>query len=689
MNIFYLLPSLISSLSLISIAFYLLILQKSEKKYIRPLSFICFTVFLWNTGNVLTNITTDNIYYAQISALALIFLPAIIFHFSAAYTNFIKPKYYYIPYFPALGLTLFLIRGYYVTGITYLGYGYEPIFDPFLFSINSFIGLLLTIFSTMLLYKFYRQNVGLKKHQSLYVLFAIPANSFLSFLSYFIMVESLHLAQFPVGALLDFIMISLIVYAISRFKLPVETPTEIDFRILAETANDGICIIDQKGHIEYFNQSFYEMVYAPRDKILNQPFTKFLAKEEKEKFTSTYNNILYGEKIERLELSIRNQINKNITVEMNTSPILWNEEVIGSFIIIRNIEERKRVLEALRQSEEKFRTLTENIEVGIFRNSGPKNTFIEANPAIITMFGYSTKTQFLQLKVSDLYQNPNDRKRFNKKMEKYGFVKNEEYLFKKKNGTPFWGSVTAVAIPNNKGEIQYYDGLIEDITERKRTREEIKFYNTLVRHDISNKEQAILGYLELLKDIDPSPQQLQIIDKALGVVYRSISLIRKVSFFEKIKEQKELEIISLDAVLMNSIESFKSEAVEKGIKIQYKQQGFLVKGNPLLEDMFSNLLHNSLTHSGCDTILLSAIREKGFVKVSIEDNGKGIPDEDKNRIFQSHVKGKDSKGSGIGLYLVKKIAESCGGKVEIVNRVKNDFTKGSRFNVYLQQTHNS
>ena len=105
--------------------------------------------------------------------------------------------------------------------------------------------------------------------------------------------------------------------------------------------------------------------------------------------------------------------------------------------------------------------------------------------------------------------------------------------------------------------------------------------------------------------------------------------------------------------------------------------------------MFSNLLHNSFTHSGCDTILLSSIQEKGFVKISIEDNGKGIPDEDKNRIFQSHVKGKDSKGSGIGLYLVKKIAESCGGKVEIVNRDKNDFTKGSRFNVYLQQAHNS
>jgi PAS domain S-box-containing protein len=431
------------------------------------------------------------------------------------------------------------------------------------------------------------------------------------------------------------------------------------------------------------------MVYAPRDKILNQPFTKFLSKDAKEKFIGTYNKILYGEKIERLELNIRNQINKNITVEMNTSPILWNEEVIGSFIIIRNIEQRIKVLEALRQSEEKFRTLTENIGVGIFRNSGPKNAFIEANPAIITMFGYVSKSQFIQLNVSDLYQNPNDRKKFIQKMKKFGFVKNEEYRFKKKNGTPFWGSVTAVAIPNEKGDIKYYDGLIEDITERKRAREEIKFYNTLVRHDISNKEQAILGYLEILRDIDPTPQQLQIIDKALGVVDRSISLIRKVSFFEKIKEQKELEILSLDVILTKSIEPFKREAEGKGIKIQHKPQGFLVRGNPLLEDMFSNLLHNSLTHSGCDTILISSIQEKGFIKVSIEDNGKGITDEDKHRIFYSHVKGKDSKGSGIGLYLVKKIAESCGGKVEIVNKVKNDFTQGSRFNVYLQQAHGS
>lgn len=132
------------------------------------------------------------------------------------------------------------------------------------------------------------------------------------------------------------------------------------------------------------------------------------------------------------------------------------------------IEERKATEEALLESEDRYRTLTNNLNVGVYRNTtGPKGKFIEANPAIIKMFGYANREEFLSIKVSDLYQNPDDRIKFNAKMLQKGAVMNEEEQLRKKDGTPFIASISAVAVKNEKGEIKYYDGIVDDITERK------------------------------------------------------------------------------------------------------------------------------------------------------------------------------------------------------------------------------
>lgn len=157
--------------------------------------------------------------------------------------------------------------------------------------------------------------------------------------------------------------------------------------------------------------------------------------------------------------------------------------------------ERRKIEEELLKSEEKFRTLTENVNVGVYRNTpGPKGKFIEANPAIIKMFGYETREEFLSLNVSDLYQNPEDRKKFNKKMSENGFVRNEELLLKKKEGTSFVGSVSAVAIKDERGEIRHYDGIIEDITKRKEMEEILRRSEEKYRTILENIED---GYFEV------------------------------------------------------------------------------------------------------------------------------------------------------------------------------------------------
>lgn len=136
---------------------------------------------------------------------------------------------------------------------------------------------------------------------------------------------------------------------------------------------------------------------------------------------------------------------------------------------------------APQENEDRFRSLANNLNVGIYRNTpGPEGRFIEANSAIVGMFGFDSKQEFFNSRVVDLYQNADDRFRFNEKMKKEGFVVNEELRLKRKDGTPFIGSVSTVAVKDTFGEVLFYDGVIMDVTEQKHAKDalvenEIKF----------------------------------------------------------------------------------------------------------------------------------------------------------------------------------------------------------------------
>ncbi len=159
----------------------------------------------------------------------------------------------------------------------------------------------------------------------------------------------------------------------------------------------------------------------------------------------------------------------------------------------QDITEQKKAQEALQKSVEKYRSLTNNLNVGVYRNTiGPKGTTIEANPAIFKMFGYDTREEYLDVHISDLYKDPNERKEYSARIVRDGFVKNEEIQLRKKNGTSLIGSVSAVAVKDEKGEVKYTDGIIEDITERKQAEEALRESEEKYRILVENADDAIL-----------------------------------------------------------------------------------------------------------------------------------------------------------------------------------------------------
>lgn len=114
-----------------------------------------------------------------------------------------------------------------------------------------------------------------------------------------------------------------------------------------------------------------------------------------------------------------------------------------------------------------------------------------------------------------------------------------------------------------------------------------------------------------------------------------------------------------------------------------------VQANELLYDIFSNLATNAIKHTGshADIIMdLDVVNYEGgqYCRVMVEDNGPGIPDDFKPKVFNRLLRGTTTaKGMGIGLYLVKSLVEDYHGKIWVEDRVLNDHTGGTRFVVIL------
>jgi PAS domain S-box-containing protein len=242
----------------------------------------------------------------------------------------------------------------------------------------------------------------------------------------------------------------------------------------------------------------------------------------------------------------------------------------------------------------------------------------------------------------------------------------------------------------------------QDITERKRVESELaeakaqaELYLDLMGHDISNMHQIIMMQLEIAGDLLRTDGSLNredkdVIDTPLKILEKAARLIDNVRKLQKLRTgEYQMETVDLALTLDDVLKTY---AIIPGreIAINYVPcAGSLVRANPLLKDIFSNLLDNAVKHSSGPLEILVGVDRVGlngstYYRVAIEDNGNGIPDEKKDEIFQRFRRGQTkAKGTGLGLYLVRSLVESFGGRVEVRNRVPEDYTKGTRFLVYL------
>ncbi len=212
-------------------------------------------------------------------------------------------------------------------------------------------------------------------------------------------------------------------------------------------------------------------------------------------------------------------------------------------------------------------------------------------------------------------------------------------------------------------DVEYF--ALKDITFRKKMREREDFLHSILRHDVKNKTQVIHGYLKLIREYDMPEEAKDYIIKSIKASEEGLDIINKVKTMSNLKRDIELEDIELCSVIDKVIEANEVIFEEKEIETECEKKEIHVKGDPLIEELFSNIIENAIKHADCNLLKFSAKELENKVEVKIEDDGKGITNEIKNKLFKRGYKSGGTAGSGLGLYIVKKIVESYDGNIEV------------------------
>lgn len=207
-----------------------------------------------------------------------------------------------------------------------------------------------------------------------------------------------------------------------------------------------------------------------------------------------------------------------------------------------------------------------------------------------------------------------------------------------------------------------------------------EYLHSLLRHDLKNKLQISQGYFQLLMDEDLPEGKKDFIKKGIRSLKESTRLIETVRSIRNVKKD-DVGKVDINRMIDSAIQEFSEMLEKEDINVDFQKTDQMVIGAHHLKDLFIHLIDNAITHSNCDHISIYFPESYENVKITFEDDGEGLPSRLKDDLFEPGTKGKDSSGSGLGLNLVKEVAEKYDGEVKF----EEPDSGGARFVITLQK----
>lgn len=340
----------------------------------------------------------------------------------------------------------------------------------------------------------------------------------------------------------------------------------------------------------------------------------------------------------------------------------------------QRIIDLEQTLDALKDSEERYRILVENVNLGIFRsNLEGGGRIVRVNPAFLRISGYESIEELADKENVLSYADPAERARLVETVLQKGRVDSATVKMVRKDGQTITASMSLILTKDDNGQV-WADGVVEDITEKVMQQEalhqanrKLNLLSSITRHDIINQIIALKGFLALIEQMHPDEKMEEMLKK----VQRTVENIeRQISFTKDYQDigVKSPTWVQVSEAVFNSLMTIDKATVNIHVDVGH----FQVFADPMITRVFYNLCHNALVHSRSKNLYIGTEVQGSDLIIYFQDDGVGISRKD--LLFQ-----RGNSRSGYGLFLSKEVLAIT----DISIRETGNAGSGARFEVVV------
>jgi len=480
--------------------------------------------------------------------------------------------------------------------------------------------------------------------------------------------------------------------------------SEERFRAVVGATLDAVVLADRNGTILLWNQAAARLFGYAEKEVIGQPLTLLMPHRYREAHQAGMTRLeatgearvmgrtveLHGLRKDGTEFPLELSLGSG----KNTDGIFFSG-------IIRDITRRKQAEDAQRQAEARYQSVVENAVEGIFQTT-PDGRFLMANPSLVQMLRYES-LEVLISTVTDiglqLYVDPRKRVEFQRLLSQSGAVRAFETEVSCRDGSVISVSVNAREVRDLQGTLLYYEGTVEDISERKRLAaellEEIKVAEVTralgdIGHDVKNMLMPVLSGVDLLKEeVHETLGRLaargegaqveasrRVSDELIEMIVKNARRIqdRVRELADAVKGVTTAPVFKpcqVSTCVADVIASLQRYAAEKGVALQAEGLDSL----PVIQaderrlfNAFYNVIDNAIPEvppGGSVTVRGQVDVGADRLVISVADTGRGMPPDVRDALFTTKAVSRKAGGTGLGTKIVKDVVDVHKGSIRV------------------------
>jgi PAS domain S-box-containing protein len=453
---------------------------------------------------------------------------------------------------------------------------------------------------------------------------------------------------------------------------------------ILKTALDGFYLADLEGKLLEVNDSYCKMIGYTREELLKMSTRDIEAIESPEEIAQHIKKVM-AQGSDRFESRHKRKDGQIINVEISVNYLDVGEGQL--FVFARDITERRRAEEALRDSEEKSRKMFESVSdsISVIDLSG---IITQTNQRTVEIHGFSSREEMVGMNAFDLVA-PRDRERIARNMRqalKRGIIRDQEYTLLRADGSEFPAELSTSVLKDASGKVTSHITIARDITERKQAEErekelqkELLLSSRLasigelaagIAHQINNPLTGVLGFSQRLLRKSTDQETNQDLKRIYTEAERAAKVVQNLLTFAR-RRQPQKQDSDINEILESALELRAYELTTSNIEVVTD----LAPGLPELmldfqqiQEVFLNIILNAeqaMTEAnGGGKLTIKTKERKGYIRTTFTDNGPGIPAKNLEKIFDPFFSTKGEKGgTGLGLSVCHGIISEHGGRI--------------------------